>query len=101
MPRQQKQSFQVPPTPRSPVPVPMALPPPKLWHQSQPTGFLTHLKEGFAFGTGSEIARSLIRSVTTPTVIQKTEYELCVENKWNTVEACKDLYKSEPVSTHF
>ena len=105
MPRQQKNSFQVPPTPRSPVPVPMAfsksLPPPKLWHQSQPTGFLTHLKEGFAFGTGSEIARSLIRSVTTPTVIQKTEYELCVENKWNTVEACKDLYKSEPVSTHF
>ena len=101
MPRQQKQSFQVPSTPRSPAPVPMAMPPPKLWHQSQPTGFFAHLKEGLAFGAGAELARSLIRSVTTPTVIQKTTYELCVENKWNTVEACKDLYKSEPVSTHF
>jgi len=93
MPRQKKQTFQVPPTPRSPVPmtVPRPIPPPKLWHQSQPTGFFSILKEGMAFGAGSEIAHTAIRSLlgTTP---KKTEYELCVEQATNTKDECREMY---------
>lgn len=92
MPRQ-KQTFQPPPTPRSPVPVPMSLPPPKLWHQSQPTNFFTTLKEGMAFGAGSEAAHIAVRSLfglTTPA--KKSEYELCVEKAVNTKDECKEMY---------
>jgi len=94
MPRQ-KQTFQVPPTPRSPVPmiVPRPLPPPKLWHQSQPTNFFTTLKEGMAFGAGSEAAHIAVRSLfgsTTPA--KKSEYELCVEKAINTKDECKEMY---------
>lgn len=93
MPRQKKQAFQVPPTPRSPVPmiVPHTLPPPKLWHQSQSTGFFDTLKQGMAFGAGSEIAHSAIRSLL-GTAPKKTEYELCVEQSMYTKDECKEMY---------
>ena len=89
MPRQKNQPYQVPPTPRSPVPLP--LPPPKLWHQSPPTHLFGTLKEGMAFGAGSEIAHTAIRSLlgTTP---KKTEYELCVEQSTNTKDECREMY---------
>ena len=89
MPRQKNQPYQVPATPRSPVPLP--LPPPKLWHQSPPTHLFGTLKEGMAFGAGSEIAHTAIRSLlgTTP---KKTEYELCVEQSTNTKDECREMY---------
>ena len=92
MPRQQKQAFQAPPTPRSPVAVPLPLPPPKLWHQSQPTNFFTTLKEGMAFGAGSEIAHTAMRSLFGPTASKKSEYELCVEKAEHTRDECKEMY---------
>ena len=90
MPRQ-KQTFQTPPTPRSPVPVPVQLPPPKLWHQSPSTGFFNTFRDGLAFGAGSEIAHTAIRSLlgTTP---KKTEYEVCMEEAKNTSDECKEMY---------
>lgn len=90
MPRQ-KQTFQTPPTPRSPVPVPVQLPPPKLWHQSPSTGFFNTFRDGLAFGAGSEIAHTAIRSLlgTTP---KKTEYEVCMEQAKNTSDECKEMY---------
>ena len=90
MPRQNNQTFQ---TPRSPVPVPQLLPPPKLWHQSPPTHLFTTLKEGMAFGAGSEIGHMAMRSLfgsTTPP--KKSEYELCVEQAINTKDECKEMY---------
>lgn len=91
MPRQKNQLYQVPPTPRSPVPVPVALPPPKLWHQSPSTGFFNTFRDGLAFGAGSEIAHTAIRSLlgTTP---KKTEYEVCLEQAKNTRDECKEMY---------
>ena len=90
MPRQ-KQTFQTPPTPRSPVPVPVQLPPPKLWHQSPSTGFFNTFRDGLAFGAGSEIAHTAIRSLlgTTP---KKTEYEVCMEQAKNTSDECREMY---------
>jgi len=94
MPRQKNQIYQVPPTPRSPVPVAVPLPPPKLWHQSPPTHLFGTLNEGMAFGAGSELAHlailSLFGSQTPP---KKTEYELCLEQAINTKDECKELYK--------
>ena len=89
MPRQKNQPYQVPPTPRSPVPLP--LPPPKLWHQSPPTHLFGTLKEGMAFGAGSEIAHIAIRSLlgTTP---KKTEYDLCIEQATNTKDECREMF---------
>ena len=93
MPRQKNQTYQAPPTPRSPVPVPVPLPPPKLWHQSPPTHLFGTLKEGMAFGAGSELAhiaiRSLFGSATPP---KKTEYQLCLEQGINTTDECKEMY---------
>ena len=90
MPRQ-KQTFQTPPTPRSPVPVPVQLPPPKLWHQSPSTGFFNTFRDGLAFGAGSEIAHTAIRSLlgTTP---KKTEYEVCMDQAKNTSDECREMY---------
>jgi len=95
MPRR-KNTFKLS-TPRSPVPVPTAsLPPPKLWHQSQPTGFFASLQEGFAFGTGAELARTAVRGVLgTATVAipaKKSEFEQCVEKNIHTFEECKEMY---------
>ena len=89
MPRQKNQPYQVPPTPRSPVPLP--LPPPKLWHQSPPTHLFGTLKEGMAFGAGSEIAHTAIRSLlgTTP---KKTEYELCIKQAAYTSDECREMF---------
>ena len=91
MPRQKNQLYQVPPTPRSPVPVPVQLPPPKLWHQSPSTGFFNTFRDGLAFGAGSEIAHTAIRSLleTTP---KKTEYEVCMEQAKNTSDECREMY---------
>ena len=91
MPRQKNQLYQVPPTPRSPVPVPVPLPPPKLWHQSPPTGFFNTFRDGLAFGAGSEIAHTAIRSLlgTTP---KKTEYDLCIEQATNTKDECREMF---------
>ena len=91
MPRQ-KQTFQTPPTPRSPVPVPVALPPPKLWHQSPPTHLFGTLKEGMAFGAGSELAHIAIRSLFGSTTAKKTEYQLCLEQAINTTDECKEMF---------
>lgn len=90
MPRQ-KQTFQTPPTPRSPVPVPVQLPPPKLWHQSPSTGFFNTFRDGLAFGAGSEIAHTAIRSLL-GTTRKKTEYEVCMEQAKNTSDECKEMY---------
>ena len=89
MPRQKNQLYQVPPTPRSPVPV--QLPPPKLWHQSPSTGFFNTFRDGLAFGAGSEIAHTAIRSLlgTTP---KKTEYEVCMDQAKNTSDECREMY---------
>ena len=92
MPRQ-KQTYQVPPTPRSPVPVPVPLPPPKLWHQSPPTHLFGTLKEGMAFGAGSELAHIAIRSLFGSAAPKKTEYQLCLEQGINTKDECKEIYK--------
>ena len=91
MPRQKNQLYQVPLTPRSPVPVPVQLPPPKLWHQSPSTGFFNTFRDGLAFGAGSEIAHSAIRSLlgTTP---KKTEYDLCIEQATNTKDECREMF---------
>ena len=91
MPRQKNQLYQVPLTPRSPVPVPVQLPPPKLWHQSPSTGFFNTFRDGLAFGAGSEIAHTAIRSLlgTTP---KKTEYEVCMEQAKNTSDECREMY---------
>ena len=91
MPRQKNQLYQVPPTPRSPVPVPVQLPPPKLWHQSPSTGFFNTFRDGLAFGAGSEIAHTAIRSLlgTTP---KKTEYDLCIEQATNTKDECREMF---------
>lgn len=91
MPRQKNQLYQVPPTPRSPVPVPVQLPPPKLWHQSPSTGFFNTFRDGLAFGAGSEIAHTAIRSLlgTTP---KKTEYEVCMDQAKNTSDECREMY---------
>jgi len=75
-------------TPRSPVPVPTAsLPPPKLF---------ASLQEGFAFGTGAELARTAVRGVLgTATVAipaKKSEFEQCVEKNIHTFEECKEMY---------
>jgi hypothetical protein len=46
-----------------------------------------------AFGAGSEIAHTAIRSLfgsTTPA--KKSEYELCVEKAVNTKDECKEMY---------
>jgi len=97
MPRQ-KQTYQVPPTPRSPVPVPVPLPPPKLWHQSPPTHLFGTLKEGMAFGAGSELAHIAIRSLfgsttaATAATAKKTEYQLCLEQAINTTDECNELF---------
>jgi hypothetical protein len=82
-------------TPRSPVPVPTSqLPPPKLWHQSQPTGFFASLQEGFAFGTGAELARTAVRGVLGSAAVatQKSEFEQCLEKNVHTLEECKEMY---------
>ena len=94
MPRQKNQIYQVPPTPRSPVPVPVPLPPPKLWHQSPPTHLFGTLKEGMAFGAGSELAHIAIRSLfgSTTAAPKKTEYQLCLEQGINTTDECKEMY---------
>ena len=91
MPRQKNQLYQVPLTPRSPVPVPVQLPPPKLWHQSPSTGFFNTFRDGLAFGAGSEIAHSAIRSLlgTTP---KKSEYDLCIEQATNTKDECREMF---------
>ena len=90
MPRQKNQTFQ---TPRSPVPVPQLLPPPKLWHQSPSTHLFGTLKEGMAFGAGSELAHIAIRSLFGSAAPKKTEYQLCLEQGINTKDECKEIYK--------
>ena len=91
MPRQKNQPLQTFQTPRSPVAVP--LPPPKLWHQSPSTHLFTTLKEGMAFGAGSEIGHMAARSLFGSTApAKKTEYELCVEQGINTKDECKEMY---------
>jgi hypothetical protein len=71
--------------------VPVQLPPPKLWHQSPSTGFFNTFRDGLAFGAGSEIAHTAIRSLlgTTP---KKTEYEVCMEQAKNTSDECREMY---------
>ena len=91
MPRQKNQLYQVPPTPRSPVPVPVQLPPPKLWHQSPSTGFFNTFRDGLAFGAGSEIAHTAIRSLLGITP-KKTEYEVCMDQAKNTSDECREMY---------
>ena len=90
MPRQKNQPYQVPPTPRSPVPLP--LPPPKLWHQSPPTHFFGTLKEGMAFGAGSEIAHMAMRSLFGSTTAKKSEYELCIKQAAYTSDECREMF---------
>lgn len=90
MPRQKNQPYQVPPTPRSPVPLP--LPPPKLWHQSPPTHLFGTLKEGMAFGAGSEIAHMAMRSLFGSTTAKKSEYELCIKQAAYTSDECREMF---------
>jgi hypothetical protein len=90
MPRQKNQLYQVPPTPRSPVPLP--LPPPKLWHQSPPTHLFGTLKEGMAFGAGSEIAHMAMRSLFGSTTAKKSEYELCIKQAAYTSDECREMF---------
>jgi hypothetical protein len=72
--------------------VPVALPPPKLWHQSPPTHLFGTLKEGMAFGAGSELAHIAIRSLFGSTTAKKTEYQLCLEQAINTTDECKEMF---------
>lgn len=66
-------------------------------NQNQHPSLLTMMKEGFAFGAGSEMGHSLFRLFTgasTRSDVNKTDYSKCID-QGREPTLCKELYGEE------